>query len=181
MIYSALHFLKEETNQFLRRELSANEDPVILGDIPREHQELPGRQLNKILFTLVHFMPEDMPKKAEMGAFPLSGVERMEINLLVSTTYTDYEMGLQQLSRTVDFLKQHPVFTKVDSPGMPAEISKITTFLIPLKIKYMYKLWEGLNGSYRPCALYKITCQASGEEEQLSLPRIESVKLEDPS
>jgi len=181
MIYSALHFLKEETNRFLRQELGVKEDPVILGDIPREQQELPGRQLNKILFTLVHFMPEGMPKKAKKGAFPDPGAERMEINLLVSTSHTDYEMGLQQLSRAVDFLKQHPVFTREDSPGMPAEISKITTFLIPLKIKYMYKLWEGLNGSYRPCALYKITCQASGEVEQLSLPRIESVKLEEPS
>lgn len=162
MIYSALNYVAQELNQFLRLRFSLQDDKAILGSILDESGSVPEGNRNKIILSLVNLEEETNQRYAipqyQNGQQSISQNIPYNFNMdvLASALFTNYDEGLKFLSETIYFFQAKQVFNHENSPGLDPKIEKLTFEVVKMNYSEMHNLWTALGAKYMPSILFKV-------------------------
>ena len=174
MIHSALEFLTQELNSFIRLKVG---DPitnrVYLSGVTNEQGiAIPDQSLGLSLINI----EEERTNKEQQSRFinSVGKVEKrnpeIQLNLYVLITANfqnkiannssdDYVEGLKQLSYAIAFFQSKNVFTPENSPalsGFDTNLSKIVVELYSYSFEQLYNFWSVVGAKYLPSVLYKV-------------------------
>lgn len=174
MIHSALEFLTQELNSFIRLKVG---DPitnrVYLSGVTNEQGiAIPDQSLGLSLINI----EEERTNKEQQSRFinSVGKVEKrnpeIQLNLYVlitanfqnkiaNNTSDDYVEGLKQLSYAISFFQSKNVFTPENSPalsGFDTNLSKIVVELYSYSFEQLYNFWSVVGAKYLPSVLYKV-------------------------
>ncbi|GAB3899909.1 hypothetical protein GCM10028803_21870 [Larkinella knui] len=71
-------------------------------------------------------------------------------------TRSRYADSLLYLEGVIRFFQQKSVFTPTNTPGLLAEIEKISLELVSLTSEQTHQLWSSLGGRYMPSVVYRM-------------------------
>lgn len=199
MIHSALEFLTQELNAFIKLKVG---DPlttrIFLSGVTNEAGiAIPDQSLGLSLINI----EEERTNKDQQSRFvnDLGKVEKrnpeIQLNLYVLITANfqnkqannssdDYVEGLKQLSYAIAFFQSKNVFTPENSPalsGFDTKLTKIVVELYSYSFEQLYNFWSVVGAKYLPSVLYKVktlriqenALQESGEPiEQIFLSSV---------
>lgn len=174
MIHSALEFLTQELNGFIKLKVG---DPlttrIFLSGVTNEQGiAIPDQSLGISLINI----EEERTNKEQQSRF-INAVGKMEkrnpeiqLNLYVLITANfqnkqannssdDYVEGLKQLSYAIAFFQSKSVFTPENSPalsGFDPNLSKIVVELYSYSFEQLYNFWSVVGAKYLPSVLYKV-------------------------
>lgn len=164
MIAHAIDLLVEQLNAFIPRD--GGEDAVLAGNIAQYSDgDQSARLGEKVVLSLVNVEEETTLKN---GAFKRdqngqAGYFQRPVNLnlflLFSANYSDYQNSMQRLSQVILFFQQKKVFTLANSPSpsLPEEAGDLRLImdLHSLSFEQINYLWGSLGGKQVPFVLYK--------------------------
>ncbi|GAB2475626.1 Pvc16 family protein [Algoriphagus taiwanensis] len=197
MIHSALEFLTQELNAFIKLKVG---DPitnrVVLSSVTNEQGiAIPDQSLGLSLINI----EEERTIKDQQNRFinAVGKVEKrnpdIQLNLYVLITANfqnrlpnnssdDYVEGLKQLSYAVAFFQSKNVFTQENSPslaGFDGDLKKIFVELYSYSFEQLYNFWSVVGAKYLPSVLYKVrTIRVQENAIQQSGDPIEKIYLE---
>jgi len=164
MIYNALQAVVSQLNDFLKVNFQQTEDKAILGTILDEEGSVPEGNRNKVIMTVVNMDQETAAQWARTFVREERGGKKYELNnplnynvdILVSTLFTDYDESLKFLSEAIYFFQAKSVFTKEDTPKLPDNIQQLSFETIKLTYGEAHSLWTALGAKYMPSVLFKM-------------------------
>jgi hypothetical protein len=174
MIYSALEFLTQELNAFIKLKVG---DPVgdriVLSSVTNETGIIiPDKSLGLSLINI----EEERTIKEQRSTY-INAVGKTEkrnpdiqLNLYVLITANfqnknandstdDYVEGLKQLGYAISFFQSKNVFTKENSPSLSGKdpgLTKIVVELYSYSFEQLYNFWTVVGAKYLPSVLYKV-------------------------
>lgn len=174
MIHSALEFLAEEINAFVKLKVG---DPltrrVYLSGVTNELGiAIPDQSLGLSLINI----EEERTAKDQQTRFinAVGKVEKRNPEILLNlyilitanfqnkapiNTTDDYVEGLKQLSYAISFFQSKQVFTQENSPSLALFdplLQKITVELYSYSFEQLYNFWSVVGAKYLPSVLYKV-------------------------
>jgi hypothetical protein len=175
MIHTALRFLTDELNAYLRLRLGVtgeNEDKAFLTGVASGQELLIPE--NSLGVSLINIEEERVFKEQrsmvlnEDHVFEKSNPEvKLNLYMLISANFQSseaepsdaYEEGLKQLSYAITFFQSKNVFTPDTSPSMAVTDSgmkKLVVELFSYNFEQLYNFWSVVGTSYLPSVLYKV-------------------------
>lgn len=164
MLYDTLKFLTEHLNQtFLAGGTPGGEDLVEWGNIAQlETLSNNNNTLeNRIVLTLANLEEEKTLKNGknitELGNIKIAHPSPIHLNLylLFSMRFTDYDSAIKHLSSVLHFFQQRPVFTRNNTPTLPVGLDKLAFDLVTMGFEQQNHLWAVFGGKHYPSVLYR--------------------------
>ncbi len=163
MINKALSGITQDLNEYLKKQLSLQEDKAILSSIVNQDGSVANHTQNKLVITLVN-IEEDRVSKNMPPINPAINPHlsiNMNLNMLVSANFgsDNYPESLSFLSQAISFFQDKPIFTRQNTPALDTSIEKMVMELQPTTYENMNNIWRMLGAHYMPCVLYKLRIQ----------------------
>lgn len=203
MIRTALEFLSDELNHYLKRKDPSNfgdADVVVISGImkPDGSFALPQDQGNehfKLILTLIN-LEEDRIAESQLYWQKVNDkiqVINPPVNInayvLFSAFTSNYLTALRLLSYVIGFFQSVTVFDNAQYPQMNAKaendkpwqkIGRLMINLHPVTFEQQNNLWASLGAKYMPSVIYKIrTISFTDEEPKMEAPPITQIKITD--
>lgn len=158
MLHIALKMLGAELATYLG--LPSNE--VVVNNVSKIHED--ATLAGKVLVSMINISEENTLKnlphyRNESG---LTHYERppvhLNLTIMVSANYTNYETSLQRISGVVMFFQGKPCFTHQNTPAFADDLGdfKILVDLFSHGIDQANQMWSMLGGKQIPYVCYKI-------------------------
>ena len=201
MIRTALEFLSDELNLYLKRKDPTNfgnVDTVVLSGLmkPDGTFALPTNQGDenfKVIVTLIN-LEEDRIAESQMYYQKINDkiqVVNPPVNLnayvLFSVLATNYLTALRLLSYVISFFQSNASFDSVQYPQINAKVDalhpwqkvgKLLITLHPITFEQQNNLWAALGAKYMPSVIYKIrTISFTDLEPKTEAPPITEVVI----
>lgn len=203
MLRTALEFLAEELNLYIKRKDAGNfgnTDTVVVSGLMKPDGSFAiaadqGNDTFKIILTLVN-LEED--RIAESQQFIRKINDKIQVNnpplnlnlhVLFSVFTSNYATGLRLLSYVIGFFQSHSVFDteshphlnhKVESGKPWQRIGRIIADLHPISFEQQNNLWAALGAKYMPSVIYRIrTVTFTDSEPKMEAPPITEVVIAD--
>lgn len=161
MIDKSLKLIKDELNTYLRKPGSPG--VVELGNIAQleGNPNILQKIESKIVISLVNIEEEKRLKNGQ--TFQVNGTETTYLNppinvnlyVLFSANFEDYEQGLSLLSDVIAFFQGKKYFHAKNSPGLPEDM-KFHMEIHTLNFEQINDLWGSLGGKQVPFVMYKM-------------------------
>jgi hypothetical protein len=161
MLYDALAIIKDELNNHLNLEFGLQEDQVVLGELLDNSGAVPKKNENKLVLSLLQIEEEN----SLSGQFPASRSadgdiisakpQALNLEVLVSSLFTDYSEALRMLSTTLSFFQGRPFFNAVEISNFPQELERLSVEMVRLSYADRYHLWKALGSRQRPFLLFR--------------------------
>lgn len=71
-------------------------------------------------------------------------------------TAANYGAGLSRLSTAICYFQETPVFTRENTPALPANLDRLTVEFVSLDFAQMGHLLTATGSKYRPSAVYRL-------------------------
>jgi hypothetical protein len=172
MIFKALLLLVRQLNQFILAisEANSTNEEVVLGNISLIESSN-GNNTNisrKVVLSLVNVEEERTMKNGPhfkqdgLSVRYLNPAVNLNLYLLFSANYEDYENALKRLSQVIAFFQGKNIFTYANSPvadlaGDPEVMNmKLILDLYTLTFEQINHLWGSLGGKQVPFVMYKM-------------------------
>jgi hypothetical protein len=162
VVYSALSFLANELDNYLKRVFHAplSETKAILSS----HVSLSGAPatniLNKVSVTLVNLEPEATLRNLHppsSGGMPrLNPTLSLNLSVLFAANFDDYEESLKFVDGILSYFQSKTLFNPQNSPAMPAGIDRLVAELETTTYQQWSYLWGMLGTKCVPGVIYKI-------------------------
>jgi hypothetical protein len=201
MLRTALEFLKDELNLYLRRKDPANfgnADAVIISNLVKPDGSFAistgqGNENFRVIITLVNLEPDHIldsqrywqtvNDKVQVINPPLN----VNVYALFSVFANNYATALRLLSYVLSFFQANPVFDSAQFPSMNAnadkpwqKIGKMLVSMQPLTLEQQNNLWASLGAKHMPGVYYQIrTFSFQDIEPKQEAPPITEVKIFD--
>ncbi len=183
MIKIALSYIKDALNTYL----GAPPNIVVLGNIAFA-QEATGDNppmKNQVVISLVN-VEEDKISKDPLpyrhdGAniyFQQPAVH-LNLNLLFSANFENYEDALTALGKVVEFFQQKSYYTPENTTNLPAGIDKLLFDLFNISQDQVHHLWSMLGGKYIPSVVYRLRMLTIWQLQETPAGIIRKVKMKD--
>jgi hypothetical protein len=164
MINEALVFVAAELNSFLKSTFSVAEDKVTIASIVNIDGSVPVKNLDKIVITLINIehetsirnMPSIKVNQASKTSVHINPPLHINLSLLFSASFTDYQEALKFISGTISFFQGRYLFDKQSSPKLNPGIEKLIFELDKTTYQEWSFLWGMLGGRYLPSVIYKM-------------------------
>ncbi len=167
MISSTIKFLTTQINSFLQSRLDGNQgqgEKIISGNIVNQSGSTSHLADNVIIASLINIEEErtvrsqDIYKRNQEGGFDMfNPTQKLNLYILFSAHFEDYNSALRSLSEVVLFFEINKVFDKTTDPVLPTEnLQKIVAEMRTLNFEEQNQLWGSLGAKYLPSVLYKI-------------------------
>ncbi len=201
MLKTALEFLSDELNLYLKRKDPANfgsVDVVVLSGLmkPDGSFALPTNQGDenfKVIITLIN-LEED--RIAESQTFNQRINNKIQVvnpplnlnaYLLFSVLATNYLTALRLLSYVISFFQSNTVFdnnqypqmnAKVDAENPWQKVGRLLLTLHPVTFEQQNNLWAALGAKYMPSVIYKMrTISFTDFEPKMEAPPVTEVVI----
>ncbi len=201
MIRTALEFLSEELNFYLKRkdpQNFGNVDCVVLSGLmtPDGKFTLPtdnGNENFKVIITLIN-LEEDRVAESQYNYQKLNDkllVVNPPVNInayvLFSVFANHYPTALRLLSYIISFFQSHGVFNNEQYPQLNAKVEvdkpwqkvgRLVTTLHGTTFEQQNNLWAALGAKYMPNVIYKVrTMSFTDTEAKMEAPPITEVTI----
>ena len=161
MIDVTLRYVRNELNEYLQRRGNYS-DPVALSNIQSLDGANANRLTDKIIISLIK-ADHDVSGGRQPVASRTQDLEHyrrvpplpLNLYLLASANFGNYEDGLKYLSATIAFFNSHSPFDPQRSPLLPKGISQLDLHIENLSIHDLSTLWGVLGGTHLPSMYYK--------------------------
>lgn len=160
MIDQALNCIVEELNRYLKRRLQSTKNLVLMGPLLDTEGKIPIGNQNKLVVSLIKLEPDTTHntdfRRTGGSQIIAKSPYYFQLDVLISSLFSDYKEGLRCLSESSSFLQYKPVFTAENTPSLEPEIEKLS--LEPLSLSYqdMHNLWGALGVKHLPAVVFKI-------------------------
>lgn len=197
MIHTALRFLTNELNAYLRLRLGAadQEDKVFLTGVASDNVLLiPSRSLGVSLINIeeerVFKEQRSMTLNANHEYEKANPEVKLNLYILICANFEageaedsdTYEEGLKQLSWAITFFQSRSVFTPESSPAMQVldpDLKKLVVELFSFNFEQLNQFWSVIGANYLPSVLYKVKVLSLREKQiQDSGPPITEITLD---
>lgn len=171
MVVKALLLLLAQLNQYIHhadRSPAGAEGIAVLGNIAQlDITEVSTALENHLVLTLVNVEEEKTLKNASAVSRDTNGgigyqnpPLNLNLFLLFSSNYRNYETGLKRLSQTMTFFQGKQKFTNGNSPvggqdDAPIVDLSLTMDLLSLSFEEVNHLWGSLGGKQMPFVAYR--------------------------
>lgn len=180
MIHSALEFLTNELNSYLRNKNNVMEDKVALTNVATQEGNwaIPN---NKLGISLINIEEERVFKEQRAAYVNRNGESeqynpeiKLNLYVLITSNYTsgeinadntEYLEGLKQLSNVIAFFQQKNVFNTSNSPSLDPAIGKLVVELFSYSFEQLYNFWTVIGAKYLPSILYRVRLMRIQERE----------------
>ena len=201
MIRTALEFISDELNAYLKRKDAANfgnVDTVVLSNLmkPDGTFAIPTDQANenfKVIISLIN-IEEDRIVESQLHYQRVNDRIQMinpavNINafVLFSVFATNYPTALRLLSYVISFFQTNSVFDSEQFPQMNVNVAtdkpwqkvgKLIATLCPTTFEQQNNMWAAIGAKYMPSALYKIrTLSFTDMEPKMEAPPITEITM----
>ncbi|MVT08312.1 DUF4255 domain-containing protein [Chitinophaga tropicalis] len=173
MIFTALKLLKDQLDNYIQSFNPKGNDPephVVLDNVATlETPDRPPGAEERIILSLVNIEEEAALKNTAHFYRNTQGVTYqnppvyLNLYMLVSANYKDYEASLSRLSQVIQFFQGKSSFTINNSPNETLSASsqdlddlQLHLELFSMSFEQLNHLWGALGGKQMPSALYKI-------------------------
>lgn len=191
MIDKSLETLKKVIHNYLvlLPELNlTSEEAIVLTSVvkPDGAMAIPENSLG---ITLVRVEEERVVKSQNSVSINSEGMvskinPEIKLNLfvLVSANFSNYETGLKFLSAVVKCFQGNNVFTPGNTPEMDPSLQKLIVELYTLNFEEQNHLWGSLGAKYIPSLLYRVRLITVQEAQKLKEePQIKKVEYSERS
>ena len=199
MIKTALEFLTEEINTYLKLKNDLPGDRIFLTNVADEQG---GWAIKKdtLGLSLINIEEERVFKEQrsayinELGKTEHMNPElKLNLYVLVSANFTDddntntsqYKEGLKQVSRVMSFFQGKNVFTPENSPQLHTadpNIKKLVVELYSYSFEQQYNFWSVIGAKYLPSVLYRVRMITLQEKNTIGqYPQISSINIQGSS
>lgn len=161
MIDAVLRFLAEQTNAFLLRRTGSELGAVVVGPIVDAAGALQhgSNELRLTLFAAdeERNTREQLPQRSLVAGREvlLPPPLKLNLTLLVSANFQQYEQGLRHLSQVLKFLAARPLFTAAESPGLPDGLERLAMDLIGHAPEQLNQIWACIGARHMPHLIYR--------------------------
>lgn len=160
MIKNALNIIAFNLNQYLKNKFKLTEDHVIVSNLVTLDGSIPKNIQNKIIISLVNIEQESIISNVGFTQYnntlennlPL----HINLNVLISSNFENYEEGLHFISNTIIFFNNNPVYTKQNQPDYFESFEKLSIELFKTTIQETSQIWSSIGVKHSPSVLYKI-------------------------
>jgi len=162
MINDAIAFIAAELNSFLKSSFSVAEDKVTIASIVNIDGSVPAKNLDKVVITLINIEHEtsirNTPSVKILKDTSVHINPPLNINLLLlfSASFTDYQESLKFISGTISFFQGRYSFDQQNHAKLNPGIEKLIFELEKTSYQEWSFLWGMLGGRYLPSVIYKM-------------------------
>lgn len=174
MVHSALKFLTQEVNDYLKLRNNISSNKVVLTNVATEEGgwAIPDNHLG---ISVINIEEERVMKEQQTRVVNTSGETsyrnpeiKLNLYLIITANYTtqsnegesdQYIEGLKQLSYIISFFQQRNVFTPANSPSMTLidpQMEKLVVELFSYSFEQLYNFWSVVGAKYLPSVLYRV-------------------------
>jgi hypothetical protein len=175
MLDTALKFLVTEVNAHLvRRTGVPDAGGMTLARVTDDNGNwtLPTNSLGLTLFQIEEerALRNPLPDRVVLGGREIALPPELKLNLtlLVSAHFTQYETALRQLAHVLAFFHARPLFTAGDSPGLPDGLDLLAMDLLNYGPEQMNQMWSCLGTKHLPSAVYRLRMVVLQDQEPVS-------------
>jgi len=158
MIHKVLSEIINELNAFLKRAVSSTEDRIVLSALVDQSGSIAFSGENKIVCMLTAIEQE----RSNLNKFPTSPVMKnppiyLNLYLLFSAYFPgNYDESLKFISLVISFFQGKQLFTPQNTPGLPAEVDKISVEFNNLDQHAQNQLWSAIGAKMMPSISMKL-------------------------
>ncbi|HVI44774.1 MAG TPA: DUF4255 domain-containing protein [Chitinophaga sp.] len=173
MIFTAFKLLKDQLDNYIQSFNPMGNDPdghVVLDNVATlETPDRPPGAEERIILSMVNIEEEAALKNSAHYYRSAQGITYhnppvyLNLYMLVSAHYKNYEDALSRLSQVIQFFQGKTSFTLNNSPnealinsGAELDDLQLHLELFSLSFEQLNHLWGALGGKQMPSALYKI-------------------------
>lgn len=163
MISSALQFVRDTMDQFLKNKFGLDESRVVLNNLIESNGSVPATNQNKITISLINIEKETnrafyiRNKKTNEGDFKeINPDERYNLDLLISSNFDDYAETLRFLNGAMLFFQVNNRLEASSFSTIPAGITRLDFDVEKINYVQMQGLWTSMGAKYVPSIIYKM-------------------------
>lgn len=203
MLRTALEFLKDELNLYLKRKDAANfgnADTVVISNLMKPDGSFAlntgqGNENFKIILTLINIEEDRITDSQQYWQKINDKVQvinpplHVNVYVLFSVYAANYLTALRLLSYVLGFFQSSAVFDSAQYPSLNANvdagkpwqmISRMMVNLYPITLEQQNNLWASLGAKHMPSVMYKIrTMSFTDAEPKQESPPITEVSIID--
>lgn len=155
MIHQALSILAKELNQHLAQFTRADASDTFVS-LTNLTPKILEQETNVMLMTLINVQEEKLQPnlRTNIGSQNLPPLQ-VNLDVLISANFQDYNTGLKLLSAILDFFQNRPVFTRENNPSMNGQVTRISAEIVNQDSNTWSSLWSMLGATYQPSVVYK--------------------------
>jgi hypothetical protein len=170
MIGAALRFIREELDAAMREASSRPCSRLTLGPPQASAEATDPGDPGTLRMTLVRVSEEAARPPLHNTNLPEQTPPLLlHLHLLFSIDPSSYEPGLSLLSWVIGRLRDRPVYSRANTPGLPEGIEKLSFSMENLSLAEQDHLWGSLGSRHRPSVAYTVRLIAIPGEGPLAL------------
>jgi len=163
MIQSTLVFIKQKLDQYLVNLFTLDENITVLNHLVNQDGSYPQKNKNKMVLTLINLdhgtdkQSKDAKLRAQDNAIgKINPPTRLNIDLLFTASFDDYEQALKVLNATITFFQSNNSFNAKTAPDIPSGIKTLNFDIENISYLEIQNLWSAMGAKYQPSIIYKI-------------------------
>lgn len=162
MLDIALAFLRDELDSYIVARTGSTLTEVKLtkavDETGKSAAPLDGIGLTLINIEEERTVKEQLPKYSYIDGqqVRLEPELRLNLHLLISTNFQQYDEGLKYLSHVITFFQSHSSFNGSKNPGLDSRIEKLMVDMLSLNYEQLNEIWAYTGGKQVPSAVYKV-------------------------
>lgn len=162
MIHTCLNFVAKELNAYFKATFRINDDRAIVSNLVNHDGTVPTSISDKMVISLVNIEQEtinsNLPftRKAGTGYEVKNPPVSINLYVLFSGNFNDYNESLKFVSATILFFQTNMVFLSEKYPEMGPGVSKLVFELFKTDYQSMSYLWSTIGAKYMPSMSYKV-------------------------
>ncbi len=154
MIHELLPIVCGELNEYFESQFDAGEDKIVLSGIVNQDGTVAIKEENKLIVSLINIERDGSNQNSSAGMLPA-----VYINLYVSfAAYfnpNNYPEALKFISGVIGFFQGKPMFDPQNTPGLSANITRVTVEMVNVPFSELGHLWGVIGGKYLPSVIYR--------------------------
>ena len=162
MLDSAVKFLADEVNQYLKRQTASDVVKVVPGGLADDSGKwaVADRTVGLALVNVEEerVLRAQVPERVFLNGNNVMLEPHLKLNLqlVFAARHSSYQHALHYLSHILTYFQAHPSFTPEEYPALPAEIEKLNVELLSYGPEQLNQLWAYLGAKYLPSAIYRV-------------------------
>lgn len=172
MLDIALEFLRDELRDYI---IARTGTPIptevaltkVMDDLGKPVVPVDGIGLTLINIEEERSMKEQLPKYTyiEDQQVKLEPELRLNLHLLITTNFQQYNEGLKYLSHVITFFQSHSAFNGTRYPALDPRIEKLMVDILSLNYEQLNEIWAFTGGKQLPSVVYRVRMLALQDVE----------------
>jgi hypothetical protein len=159
MIHNVISAISYRLDEHLKNKLSISETAISVNSLVDIKGNINQEIENKISVFLLNIEEEKISKNANHQHFSGSNPPvSVNIFLMFSAYFpnSNYLEALRYISLVIDFFQSNNNFNSSNTPGLPANIDRLSVELNNISLDEISKLWGNIGANYIPSVSYKV-------------------------